>query len=268
MSNEKKPTKAKKIISVIVDIILVVYLVFAVSLCIVAITSAQNDGIPSVFGYSLFTIESDSMETGENGSINKGDLIISKKLEDPENTVAVGDVITFKARTTLEDGTEVRFNNSHRVIRIEKAGDIAADGTSVDRTRFITQGDNPTLNVEDPDPVYPENVLAKYTGHKISGGGSVIKFLQSRTGIMICFVIPLAAFFLYALIRFIRNIMMIKYGKKTTAEELSEEEKARIAQEYMKAQGMTPASDEQPSEKDSVEEMPETSEENRDSDKS
>ena len=182
------------------------------------------------------------METGEKGSLNVGDLIISKKVNDPEAEVQVGDVITFKATTTAEDGSIIRYNNSHRVIRIENEGDTGADGNPVDRKRFITQGDNPTLNVEDPDPVYPEDVLAKYSGHKISGGGKVIKFLQGRTGIMICFVIPLAAFFLYALIRFIRNIVMMKYANKPKGE-LSEEEKARIAKEYLEKQSAEKGTD-------------------------
>ena len=238
MAKDKKPTKAKKVISIIVDIILVIYLVFAVSLCVVAISSSRNGGTPSVFGFSLFTIETDSMETGEKDSLNVGDLIISKKITDFEKEIKVGDIITFKATTTSDDGTTVNYNNTHRIVRIENEGDTASDGTTVERLRFITQGDNERLNgVPDKDPVYPENVLAKYTGKKICGGGTVIKFLQSRTGIMICFVIPLAAFFLYALIRFIRNIVEMKYKDKPQTAELSEEEKARIAREYLASQG-------------------------------
>ena len=222
--------KFKKVLNVIVNIILVIYLIFAVVVCAIAVSSSRNDGIPSLFGYSLFNIKTNSMETNSKDSLNVGDLIITKKLDNIEVlNLKENDIITYYFSLELEDGTKVREIRTHRIVSV--------DNNDPDYSlAFYTKGDNAS-SVDEKVPA--TDVIAKYTGYKVCGGGKVIDFLKSRNGLFFCLIIPLAAFFIYALVKFIRAIVLAK-AQKQTAAELSEEEKARIAREYLASHGKSP----------------------------
>jgi signal peptidase len=72
-------------------------------------------------------------------------------------------------------------------------------------------------------------------GAKLSGIGTVISFLQTSKGFLLCIVLPLLLFFLYELYRFIIAFINLKNnGKKqlTAAEE--ELIKQRAIEEYLR----------------------------------
>ena len=230
--NEVKKTKstARKILSVIIDIILVIYLIFSISVAAIAISSSKTD-VPSIFGNTLNTIQSGSMDP----TFNVGDLLICKTDVDC-SALKEGDIIGF--RTTVEDanGVTVKVVVVHRIIKIE---DVNGD-------KYITtKGDNNPAEDETPlivkdgkceDIVCRWNKPGEQTGIRIEGGGKFVDFIKSPNGILYCLVIPLAIFFLYALYSFIKALIEYKYEKKGKTEELSEEEKQRIAEEYLAKQ--------------------------------
>lgn len=96
--------------------------------------------------------------------------------------------------------------------------------------------------MEDTVNVLPDEVIAKQvnsgidengkklTGMKISNFGSALSFLQSRTGFMICIIIPLALFFIWQIYKLISMFMTAK------AESLDEESKQRVIEEYLAQQ--------------------------------
>lgn len=224
-------SKVKKTLNVIVNIILVIYLIFAITVCAFVISTKANGGIPSLFGYSIFSIRTDSMED----TLHVGDLIVSKRIDSTEYLdLKENDIITYYfVSAENEDGSVVKDIRTHRIVSV--IPDDPDYGVA-----FYTKGDN----VDGIDEKVPAtDVIAKYTGHKLPRFLSFLDNSQKKPGernntLLFILVIPLAIFFLYALYKFVRAIVETKVGKNApNADSLSDEEKRRIAEEYLKSQG-------------------------------
>ena len=68
----------KKALSIIVNIIAWVILLFALLVTIIVFSSSRNGDTADVFGYIPLTVESDSMKP----TFEKGDLIIIKEVDE------------------------------------------------------------------------------------------------------------------------------------------------------------------------------------------
>lgn len=220
-----KASKTKKTLKVIFNILLWVFVVFAV-LVTALVLAAQNDadGLPSLGGKCLITVESPSMSP----TFDKGDMIISQKLtsDEEKRSLQVGDVITYP----FQIGGVDTFN-THRIVEVNKnnSGEVIS---------YTTRGDNKDTNTaNDKDPVDYRTVVAKWNGTKLSGIGRFIAFLRTSTGFLVIIVIPLILFFVYELIHFIfaLNSVRKKDNKGITAED-EEEIKRRAIEEYLKQQ--------------------------------
>ena len=227
-------SKAKSIMGVISDILLIIIIVIAIVITVMTFTSKSSDkGIGNILGYTPFSIQSDSMAP----TFSSGDLIISKEVKDV-NELKVGDVITYITVLTDSTGRNVRGNNTHRICEIEHN----SDGTVA---AFITMGD--AIEMVDNVLVLPDEVIAKQVnsgidengnrleGLKISNFGSALNFLQSKTGFMICTIIPLALFFIWQIYKLIAMFLEAK------AEDIDEDTKRRAIEEYLAEQAKAEA---------------------------
>ena len=216
--------KAKKVTKIVVNVLLWLFLAFALFTTIMAL-AAQGDttGQPSMFGTYLLTVSSDSMSP----TFKEGDIILGTKLSDKDKeNLKEGDVITFK--TTIDGQAAL---NTHRIVQILRNG----DGTV---SQFITKGDNKETNtiVDDFSP-RPTDVIARWDGAKLNGLGNVLIFLQSSTGFLVCIVIPMALFFLYEVYKFISTLIAVKNeGKKVITAEDEEMIKQKAVEEYLRQQ--------------------------------
>ena len=223
----------------IADILSVLFLLVAITITVLVFTSKAT-GNPSLFGYSLMSVQTDSMED----TLMVGDLIIDRvpTLEQAKN-LEVGDVISFQV--VNEEGTAY-YTNTHRIV------DVKHD--SLGETYYITKGDHVQEN--DIGQTYANRVLGVWesntikgaTGKRLGGVGKVMDFLKSPTGFGLCVLLPIAVFFLYYLIDFMKKFSAYKAevaaeeaavaaeaaAKAAKETELSEEEKRRIAEEYLK----------------------------------
>lgn len=221
--------KGKSILGVISDILLIIIIIIAIGITVMTFTSKSSDmGVGNVLGYTPFTIQTDSMAP----TFKSGDLIIAKEVENI-NDLKIGDVITYSTVLTDDTGRSVRGNNTHRISDIEynKDGTISA---------FVTKGD--AIDTEDNVYVLPDEVIAKQVnsgidengeymdGLKIASFGNALNFLQSRTGFMICIIIPLALFFIWQIYKLITMFMEAK------AEDIDEDVKRRAIEEYLAEQ--------------------------------
>ena len=219
----------KKVLGVITDILLVLILVVAIVITVMTFTSKNSDlGIGNLFGYTPFSIQSDSMAP----TFRSGDLIIAKEVKNV-NELQVGDVITYSTILTDDSGRSVRGFNTHRIIAIEYNEDKTIRA-------FATKGDG--IDSEDNTMVTPDEVIAKQVnsgidengnikeGLKISNFGLALNFLQSQTGFMICIIIPLALFFIWQIYKLIAMFMEAK------ASDIDEETKKRAIEEYLAKQ--------------------------------
>lgn len=214
----------KKILNITVDILIVLLLAISVLVAALALASKAG-GVPSVLGYVPLSVQSDSMIP----EFEKGDLIISKAVDD-STALEKGDVITFK---TVIGGVDAL--NTHRIV----------DVTETEGFEFYTtKGDN--NDIEDAEPVARLSVAAKWEGIRFAGWGNAYDFLTSQFGFFLVILLPLIIFFLYEIIRFIKNL--IAYNKEKALEEamqnseiaaasgLSEDEMKAAVEQYLAKQ--------------------------------
>ena len=199
----------KKVLKIVVDVLAWILLIFAFLITIMVFTSEKNNGIPSLLGYMPMSVESDSMSP----TFKKGDLIFVKQVDLYD--LKKDDVITFY---TIIEG--MRVKNTHRIVEIEDDNGIKS---------FTTKGDNNP--VADEIKVSSSDIIGRWTGSKIVGGGNALNFLRSKTGFFICIVIPMALFFLFELYKFIVTLVEAKKPKISAEDE--EEIKKKAIEEYL-----------------------------------
>lgn len=225
----------KKAIKITLSVLAWILLIFALLITILVFTSDKNNGVPSLFGRMPLTVESGSMEP----TFKEGDLIIAKEIDDI-NELKVDDVISFWTNEIVEGSNVI---NTHRIIEV-----IDENGTK----SFKTKGDN--NDQEDTYIVYPSKIIGKWTGTRLGGVGKVMKFLKTKTGFLVCILIPMAIFFLFELFKLIMVIIQMRQPAKLTESD-EEEIKKRAIEEYLAEQNKLKA------DQDTAEEAPEKTEE-------
>lgn len=207
----------KKALKIAGSVLAWILLIFALLITIMVFTSDKNNGVPSLFGRMPMTVESPSMEP----TFKEGDLIISKEIDDI-NDLKVDDVISFWTNEIVEGQNVV---NTHRIVEIKDD-----NGTKA----FVTKGDNNENN--DSYLVYPSKIVGKWTGTRLGGVGKILKFLKTKTGFLVCILIPMAIFFLFELFKLIMVIVQMKQQPAALTESDEEEIKKRAIEEYLAEQ--------------------------------
>ena len=225
----------KKVINVIIDLLVICILI--VSACILTLSlTSQDTGSPNIFGYTLNTIQTASMEP----EMYAGDLIIGRTTPDADN-YSVGDIVFIQSSVySEEEQTEILAVKCHRIIKTKEQ-----DGETI----YLTKGDNNEVSdIETDGWLTSDKILGiyeteGYKGTKIEGLGSVIDFLQSFWGFFFVIVLPMILFFAYELIRVIMN--MVAYTKEKAlvaateaaqSAELTEAQKQKAIEEYLASQ--------------------------------
>ena len=229
-TNKIDNVKAKKIVRIVLNVLVWIFLVFAFVMMVFAFASISNDyGVPVLGKKVLLNVVSESMKP----VINKGDLITGTTLTlEEKQQLKVGDIITFYVDL---DGNGYREINTHRIVKVIGEGaDIA----------FRTKGDNASMypvNVEDDGySVQLSDVICtwKEGDSQVKGLGSVLGFLQSRVGFLCLVVIPLALFFIYEIVHFVLVLVKAKgEGKRVITAEDEEEIRRKAVEDYLAKNG-------------------------------
>lgn len=237
---EKKNT-FKKVAGIVVNILLWLFVAFSVLVTVIAVSASSNKkNVPTVGGNCYLSVQSDSMNAGKPGWVGKdqpegfkkGDLIIGKYIADDAdaiNALQKGDIITFEWDINGDGMISQGEYNTHRIVNIvEKDGVI---------DYFETQGDNEEYSRGQTETVYASKIIAKYAGTKLGGVGTVLTALGTSLGFGLCIVLPLAVFFVYELVVFIKTVMKVKNdGKKMISAADEELIKQRAVEEYLRQQ--------------------------------
>lgn len=269
MENQNNKSKTKKIIDIVVNVVLWLFVIFSIFVTVVAV-SVDKDGenVPIVGGKCYLTVLSSSMEGKKPDGIaadkpsgfNKGDLIIAKYIGkdlDAKTKLGIGDVISFRFDVNNDGKIDKGELNTHRIVDLVKDGEGNVTG-------YITKGDNNLTN--DANPVYFGDIVAVYSGRRLVGIGNVLTFLSSKLGFGLCIILPLFLFFAYELFVFIKTLLTVKNeGKKVITAEDEELIKQRAIEEYLRRQQES-ASAVQDSVQDSVQESVQDSVRNNDAD--
>lgn len=205
----------KKVVGIVINVILWLFVVFAALTTVVVFTGTSNNGVGNLFGYMPFSIQTQSMEP----TIKAGDVVIGKEVD--FNTLKEGDIITYW--TTVD---EQKILNTHRITKVISNGKGSVPS-------FKTKGDN--NQIEDEYTVAAADIVAKYNS-KISGLGKAVDLLETQKGFFICIVLPLILFFLYQLYNFIKVIVTVKQENAGLSKEDEEELKKKAVEEYLAKQ--------------------------------
>ncbi len=208
----------KKIADIVIGIIIAIILLASI-LVIIANASRGKDDVPQIFGYTFASVQSDSM----TGTFEEGDIVVGRIVD--ENTVIKEneDIISF-----YEVKNGYKIINTHRVVRIEKVGDV---------TWYYTQGDKDGLP-EDFQPKSHDQVIAVYQ-FKLAGFGKFVDFLREPIGFILVVVLPILlvigweAYKLIALYMEHKKAQYLEESQSAVAP--SEEMKEQIIQEYLKS---------------------------------
>ncbi len=230
----------KKVGKIVGNVLIVIVLVFSILMTVMVLSSTKHEsGLPNLFGKAIFNVLTDSMMSEEG--FPEGSLIIVE-LTDPkqEEPYKVGDVVTFWR--FYEDQP---YLETHRIVAdtYTESQHEVVDGVWIHggEPYYITRGDNtPDIDMNQDlsiDYLTNQRIVAKWTGTAIPHLGSILSFLQSQLGFMLCVVIPTAIFFFFELFKFISTLMDAKKEKAVAAVKDAEEEiKQRVMAEMLAAQ--------------------------------
>lgn len=238
----QKKDKIKKIVGITTNVLVWLFVVFAVLVTVLAVSAANDKKIPTIGNTCYLNVQSSSMDAkkpdwaeGKPKGFAKGDMLISEYVyENYERIYSLekGDIITFEFQME-QDGKNVTALNSHRIIEIH----TDSDGRVL---YFETQGDNHEVSFASEE-VYASQIIAVYTGKKIVWAGGIIDLVRSKTGFILTIILPLSIFFIWEVIAFIRTVVKVKNeGKKLITADDEEEIKKRAIEEYLRRQGAVP----------------------------
>ena len=171
----------------------------------------------TLFGMRMMIVLTGSMRT----EFPEGDIIFTVDV-DPKD-LKKGDIITFESDdVNMDKGRIVMV--THEIVKVNKD----ENGKLVS---FTTAGT--TTGKEDPDPVYPSQVVGKYIG-KIPKLGYVFEFLKTTPGYVCCILIP------FLLIIGYQGFNCVMLFRKYKSEQVSEmkEERAKLEEERAESQKM------------------------------
>ncbi len=218
---DAKKQQVKKILGIVGNVLIWIFLVFSIVVTVFSIMAqGGSDGVPELFGKSLVTIQSESMED----TFYKGDLVIMKKLSDEDKMKLVkDDIITFKANIddSLDGSLEI---NTHRIHSID-----------YNTKTVITKGDN-ALGIDTYSVNFSDIIGICNEEDRIPVLGGIISFFSNAPGFFLCIVLPLILFFLYELYNFISILITEKAKKAPVSKETEEEIKRRAIEEYLAQQ--------------------------------
>ncbi len=212
---------ARRIGNVILNVVIFIIIILAIVISVSTFTSTENNGVPDVWGYSPFSIQTNSMSP----TISQGDYIIVQQCDTDE--LVVGDIISYF--TIIEN---VRVINTHRIVAISETEGYCS---------FTTQGDNVETNQEvDELAVIAGDVIGIYTGVKVPYLGYAMTFMSTQLGFFLFILLPVLLYTVYQIyllsmaIVYNRQVQMLEEVKAEATDEM----KQTIIQEYLEKESL------------------------------
>lgn len=217
MAKAKSTNTNKKNYRIIGDIFVLIMLAVSVSLSVVSLLSRTSGDVPHVFGYTLATIQSGSMEAS---GFKVGDkAVLKRKAED----IAVGDIIAYRYCIVPDNpapnryiDTVKRVNTKYATIIFHEVIDTLVDDRGV--SWYLTKGSsNPT-----PDAIWIRNdlVVGKHAP-EAKAAGVMLKTFSNKYVMLALAVIPTGLLMLILLFQLISYLDVLGHEKRLLKGELS-----------------------------------------------
>lgn len=263
-----KQQKVRSILNWVATGVCIVVIVFALVVAIFTIASATNDDHLTRFGDKIYlNVATDSMAP----TFSPDDVIIATALDSANaKSLKVGQVVTFRTTVSTSSGRYQIFN-THRIVAINRtdAGEVSSYTTRGDNQSSTWQDAAAELlkNKEDrnadvigsTENVQASAIVATWgsvnedgtftSGKMLKGVGGFSNWIQDtehfgasqKVRFFCVVVLPLILLFVIYAFVLIRTIVIAKLENQrkvqaqqvVTVDSLSDEEKRRLAQEYL-----------------------------------
>ena len=207
--NEAKPSKVKRILGIIVNVLFVCFFLLCLVGLFLSITAKQNsDGAMELFGREMRLVVSPSMEKSaatdvsgyEIKDIPVNSIVFIETVPDSEEdaqdwyaALKVGDVLTFRYVYTAQETI------THRIVEIEANGNggytIKLEG---DNKNSDTDALQQVIDTSQTDS--PNYVIGKVTGKSVVLG-YLITAVQSPWGLVFIVIVPCLIIIVIEIIR-------------------------------------------------------------------
>jgi len=265
-----KQQKVRSILNWVATGVCIVVIVFALVVAIFTIASATNDDHLTRFGDTYYlNVASDSMDP----TFSPDDVIIATAISESDVTnLKVGQVISFK-QTASYGGSVYEIINTHRIVYVvrNEAGDVTGYRTRGDKQngswqevaaellKDESEQDKNLTKTVDASTVTLGKIVATWgsvsedgtftSGKMLKGVGGFSNWIQDtehfgasqKVRFFCVVVLPLILLFVIYAFILIRTIVIAKLENQrkiqaqqvVTVDSLSDEEKRRLAQEYL-----------------------------------
>lgn len=238
-----KPSKTRKALNIVFDVVLYLFLAIAVFALIVSLVSSKNNGASNVFGYEMRLVVSDSMEKSEYSvdvsqykikQIKVKSVVFIERVPEDEQKAAewydgleVGDVLTFAyVSSVTQDVITHRITDitptANGYLLTLKGDNRASETAQVSEQKIYTNekdytGDNDKYNY----------VIGKVVGQS-SFLGLIIYGVSQPVGAALIVILPCALIMIWQIIRIVNVVN--EERKQKAAAKLAEAE--RLAAEH------------------------------------
>lgn len=242
--------KVRNILGWVVTALCIALIITSLVISIVTIANAGNTTgeLKGIGGNVFMPVQTDSMDP----TFKAGDLIITKIYEGDGSDLKVGQVITYRDRVG-QNGVTYEIFVTHRI------ADIGYDSNGkISQFKVVGDNPNPQDGASGTDYVKVNDVVATWgtpaeqnadgtfnvtkdtKGGNMGQIGALINFIQhDKTNYFLIIVLPLIIIFLIYVFFLVRSLVIAKIAKtkeeavSTAVDGLSEEDKRRLAEEYL-----------------------------------
>lgn len=216
---KEKNNTTIKVLKIVGNVFFYSVILFLLIFSIANIKVKKESDIPNVFGTGFLAVVENSMEGNRPDSINKGDLIFVKMLNEKGiSKLKVDDIVTFF-------DWNIMALNTHRIKEIVIEND--------EIVRVITQGDKAALSAEyivgennsgkQYEIVLLDDLKALQTS-KWKNVGNTLVFVQSPLGFGLCIILPIVLLVVYQAVILVRTILQINRTKLEEQHALDKED--------------------------------------------
>lgn len=222
---QSKNKPVRKALRIAADCLLGLIIALGVLVSAVSLSARASGGVPSFFGHSVLVVQSESM----TGTIDKGDIIFVDKFsaDEEKRNLELAALVPDKSVVTFyfdldSDGTDELVTHLYR--------GTTAHGNA---TFYVFEGTyNPDQATLESQYVSADKIFGLYGGTRIAKVGTALDFLRSPLGFGLLIMLPIGAFFIYALVRLI--LALVEARRPTvSADDLSEEAREQIRREIL-----------------------------------
>ena len=215
------------ILDIISLVLIIPVLVLGIFCSLLMFSAKQNNGVPSMFGYSVVTIDED-IASEEHPDFTSGTKVLTRSVN--AESLTIGDYISFYEYVPTVDGEEAEPSDIkfRRIIEVYEQVDEETNAV----TYFYSTGDAEGNRDEYTDSEGATRIAYISSDYVIGiysqTGGFLVNlysFCASTTGVICLVVLPAAVVLALAAVSLVEQIVMSSKEKKENRKRLIESEK-------------------------------------------